>query len=158
MKFLFVVLTSVVFVACAHKGHHECGGHEGAHHDHAKMEKSAECGCSMSGSGEKKKDCPVCEGKNTMHNHDAAPLMSDKITQKISQEEFSKLYTKNKETLGKTCANSAMAYCGKTTKDMMVSEAEASCLWSKVFRSTRETLPELDGTTCAKTIKGFVKK
>ncbi len=93
-----------------------------------------------------------------MHTHNAAPLMNDKITQKISQEEFTKLYSKNKETLGKNCTNPAMAYCGKTTKDMMVSESEVSCLWGKVFRSTRETLPELDGTTCAKTIKGFVKK
>ena len=85
-------------------------------------------------------------------------LMSEKVTQKISQEEFTQLYTKNKEKIGKSCTAPAMSYCGKTTKDMMVSENEASCLWTKVFRVTRESLPELDGSTCAKMIKGFAKK
>lgn len=155
MKYLMIFVLSVFLVSCAHKDHSSCT-------DCAKME----CGCDKSAK-EKKHDCPNCEGKKT-HSHDhskmetAPPMMSDtmseKVTQKISQEEFAQLYTKNKEKLGKSCTNPAMAYCGKTTKDMMVSENEATCLWTKVFRATRESLPELDGSACAKMIKGFAKK
>ncbi len=157
MKFLVMMMIAMMAVSCAHK-------HGGGCHDTAKTE----CGCDKDKAATEKHDCAACEGKKE-HKHDGhkhdhgathtpASTMSEMVTQKISQEEFSKLYTKNKEKLGKSCTNPAMSYCGKTTKDMMVSEAEASCLWTKVFRSTRESLPELDGTACAKTIKGFVKK
>lgn len=143
-------MVAMMAVSCAHK-------HGGGCHDSEKKE------CCHKSAEEKQHDCPNCEGKKA-HGHDhskmetPAPTMSDKVTQKISQEEFAQLYTKNKEKLGKSCTNPAMAYCGKTTKDMMVSENEASCLWTKVFRATRESLPELDGSACAKMIKGFAKK
>lgn len=153
MKYLMILVLSVFMVSCAHKDHSSC-------HDE---------------SAEKKHDCPNCEGKKTHshegeghHKHDHSKMetpppamsdtMSEKVTQKISQEEFMQLYTKNKEKLGKNCTVPAMSYCGKTTKDMVVSENEASCLWTKVFRATRESLPILDGSACAKMIKGFAKK
>ncbi|MBY0385279.1 hypothetical protein K2X05_08985 [bacterium] len=151
MKYLMVLVLSVFLVSCAHKDHSSC-------HDSAKME----CGCDKP-TADKKHDCPDCDGKKSHTQEHSkmempAATMSEKVTQKISQEEFAQLYAKNKEKLGKSCTNPAMAYCGKTTKDMMVSENEASCLWTKVFRATRESLPELDGSTCAKMIKGFAKK
>ena len=166
MKFLVMMMIAMMAVSCAHK-------HGGGCHDTAKTE----CGCDKEKSGTAKHSCSdghehKAHKNDADHDHDhdgkhkhdhgathtPASTMSEMVTQKISQEEFSKLYTKNKDKLGKSCTNPAMSYCGKTTKDMMVSEAEASCLWTKVFRTTRESLPELDGTACAKTIKGFVKK
>jgi hypothetical protein len=157
MKFLFLVMMTVFVGACAHK--HQ--GHEGS---------KTECGCNTTNENKsEKKECDcakdqkheACDHHEGHSGHAAVtenPLMSDKITQQISQEEFNKIYTKNKTKLGKQCTNQAMTYCGKTTKDMMVSETEASCLWTKVFRASRDTMPELDGTACAKTIKGFAKK
>jgi hypothetical protein len=170
MKFFLMMIVAVVAMSCAHK-------HDGACHDSAK----SECGCGKEKSGGDKHSCSdghehKSHKNEADHDHDhdgkhkhdhgamttpaatTALLMSDKVTRKISQEEFTQLYTKNKEKLGKSCTNPAMSYCGKTTKDMMVSEAEASCLWTKVFRATRESLPELDGSACAKMYKGFAKK
>ncbi len=178
MKYLFLVMMTVFVGACAHKHH----GHDGAKTEcgcDASAEKSGamnngekkECNCGMKEGGahegcnhhgEQKTCCAekACkhEGHQACTAETTSLLMSDKITQKISQEEFTKIYAKNKSTLGQKCTNQAMTYCGKTTKDMMVSETEASCLWSKVFRASRDTMPELDNTPCAKTIKGFVKK
>jgi ABC-type Zn2+ transport system substrate-binding protein/surface adhesin len=159
MKYLMMMMLTVMAVSCAHK-HGEQGSAK------------TECGCEKDKSTEKAHDCANCDAhKGAEHKHDAthghdhstmetpaATMMSDKVTRQMSQEEFAKLYTKNKEKLGKSCTNPAMSYCGKTTKDMMVSETEAGCLYTKVFRATRESLPELDGTACAKMIKGFVKK
>ncbi len=159
MKYLLVVMMTVLVSACAHKHHGDMGADSGCNKT---AEENKNCGCAMQKKDDKKHECANCEGKNTYdhHHHGEAmsALMGPKVTQQISNEEFTKLYTQNKEKLGKTCNNPAMTYCGKTTKDMMVSEAEASCLWTKVFRVTRETLPELDGSACAKMIKGFAKK
>jgi ABC-type Zn2+ transport system substrate-binding protein/surface adhesin len=168
MKFLVMMMITMMAVSCAHKHDGKC--HEGA--------AKTECGCDKEKSAGEKHGCSDGhEHKSHMkdadhdhdhdgkHKHDHGAMtmpptntMGDMVTQKISKEEFAKLYTKNKEKLGKSCTNPAMSYCGKTTKDMMVSENEASCLYTKVFRATRESLPELDGTSCAKMIKGFVKK
>jgi hypothetical protein len=182
MKFLLLVMMTLFVGACAHKhgGATACGCNK-------TMEEKQACGCGM-GAGTADATKPAacaCEGKKHYHDHDKQKreccsektcsdhkghaghescqmdtnaLMSDKITQKISQEEFAKLYTTNKEKLGKTCTTPAMTYCGKTTKDTMISEGEASCLWTKVFRVSRDTMPELDGTPCAKMIKSFAKK
>lgn len=160
MKFLVMMMIAMMAVSCAHK-------HDGKCHDAAKME----CSHEKDAPADKASECSACDAHKghgadaTAHGHDhsamqtpAAVMMSDKVTQQMSQEEFTKMYTKNKSKLGKSCTNPAMSYCGKTTKDMMVSETEASCLYTKVFRATRESLPELDGTSCAKMIKGFVKK
>jgi hypothetical protein len=168
MKFLVMMMIAMMAVSCAHKHDGKC--HEGA--------AKTECGCDKEKSDSGKHSCSdghehKSHKNEADHDHDhdgkhqhdhsametpAAVMMSDKVTQQMSQEEFTKMYTKNKAKLGKTCTNPAMSYCGKTTKDMMVSETEASCLYTKVFRATRESLPELDGTSCAKMIKGFVKK
>ena len=165
MKFLVMMMIAMMAVSCAHK-------HDGKCHDAAKMECSHDK--DKTAVKDTDKECSACDahkghgasnGDAATHGHDhsametpAAVMMSDKVTQQMSQEEFTKMYTKNKSKLGKSCTNPAMSYCGKTTKDMMVSETEASCLYTKVFRATRESLPELDGTSCAKMIKGFVKK
>jgi hypothetical protein len=148
-----------------------CGGC--AHHDKAhKGENCNSCGtkdgCSASCEGEKKergccsdnKTCSTKDAKNgEVCTAEATTLEnSPKILKNISQEEFSKVYTANKEKIGQSCSNPAMTYCGKTTKDLNVTQNELTCLWTKVFRVTRETLPELDGTPCSKMIKGFAKK
>ena len=159
MKFLVMMMIAMMAVSCAHK-------HDGKCHDGAKME----CNHDKDKTAGKDGECSACDAHKghdgaatSGHDHSAmetpaAVMMSDKVTQQMSQEEFTKMYAKNKTKLGKSCTNPAMSYCGKTTKDMMVSETEASCLYTKVFRATRESLPELDGTSCAKMIKGFVKK
>ena len=159
MKFLVMMMIAMMAVSCAHK-------HDGKCHDGAKME----CSHDKDKTAEKDGECSACDAHKghdgaatSGHDHSAmetpaAVMMSDKVTQQMSQEEFTKMYAKNKTKLGKSCTNPAMSYCGKTTKDMMVSETEASCLYTKVFRATRESLPELDGSSCAKMIKGFVKK
>ena len=165
MKLLVMMMIAVLAVSCAHK-------HDGACHDGAKTE----CGCDKEKSAAAGHECSSCDGHKghkheATHGHDAnhkhdhgamhAPasmLMSDKVTQKISQEEFTKLFTTNKANFDKSCSVPAMSYCGKTTKDLMVTEAEASCLWTKVFRTTRESLPVLDGSACSKMIKSFAKK
>jgi len=80
------------------------------------------------------------------------------LTQPITPDELAKLYTANKKQLGKTCSSAASAYCGKVSRDLNVTQDEVSCLWSKVFRVTRETLPRLDNTDCAKLLQKFAKK
>lgn len=157
MKYLLVIMMTVFVSSCAHHKHGEMGADCGCNKT---AEEKKSCGCGMHKTDEQKHECKDCDGKKAHHHHDEAmnPLMSAKVTQQISSEEFTKIYSQNKEKLGKSCTTPAMTYCGKTTKDMMVSESEASCLWTKVFRATRETLPELDGSACAKMIKGFAKK
>lgn len=169
MKVLMMIAFTLFVGACAHK--HGCS--QGA--------EQKDCACDKKEAGMKAHDCADCEGgkkekkeccsdKTCKHEgHKACtadtsaavpavfPLMSGAVTKNVSQEEFSQIYTKNKENLAKHCTSSAVAYCGKITKDMMVSESEASCLWSKVYRVTREALPQLDGTPCAKTIKSLKK-
>ncbi len=149
MKYLIMMIVATVAISCAHK------------HDGAKTECTD---CAKHDSADKAHECTSCDAHKNGHGSVTTPeaptfmLAGDMVTQKISQEEFATLYTKNKEKLGKKCTTPAATYCGKTTKDMMVSETEASCLWTKVFRSTRESLPGLDGSSCAKMYKGFVKK
>ncbi|MCB9072222.1 MAG: hypothetical protein H6623_01275 [Bdellovibrionaceae bacterium] len=130
--------------------HHDCsscaahGACKECNHD--KKERHC-CGESCA---EKKDDKAMCTAGSELSNN-------PRILKNISPEAFAQAYEKNKETLGKKCSIPATKYCGKTTKDLMVTEAEVSCLWKKVFRVTREQLPELDNTPCAKLIKKMAK-
>lgn len=89
---------------------------------------------------------------------EAWPLDAAHVKGRISQEEFQAALTKNQEKLNKSCVAPAQKYCGKETKDMMVSQTEVVCLYTKVNRVTREKLPQLDGTPCANLIKGMTPK
>lgn len=150
MRFLFLVSIVLFVGACSHKhhDHHDHAGHgdhhksaEGCNHKTDAEKKDANCGC------EPEKPAPETSLEN-----------NPKVLKNISQEDFAKVYAKNKEKIGQSCSAPAMKYCGKTTKDLNVTEGELTCLWTKVFRVTREVMPELDGTPCAKMIKGFAKK
>lgn len=188
MRFLFLVSIVLFVGACSHKHHHHHnheGGHDHskmeqdktcsgcAHHDKDhKGEACAECGtkegCTAGCEGAKKDRVCCSEGKSCSTDEassaevckaETSPLENNpKVLKNISQEEFAKVYTKNKTKIGQSCSAPAMKYCGKTTKDLNVTEGELTCLWTKVFRVTRETMPELDGTPCSKMIKGFAKK
>lgn len=175
MRFLFLVSIVMFIGACSHKHSHN---HDGGH-DHSKMEQDKSCaGCAHHDKNHKDGDCAEC-GKEKARgccsddkscsskdatgtaicSAEASALENNpKILKNISKEEFAKVYSTNKEKIGQVCSQPAMKYCGKTTKDMNVSEGELTCLWTKVFRVTREILPELDGTPCSKMIKGFAKK
>lgn len=172
MKFLFLVSLVFFLGACAQK-HSHGHNHEGGH-DHAKMEQDKACGgcghhdqahgggnCSDCKSGVKNRECcsdtKTCESKEAAAQCTAASMNAIPDFHNISKEEFVKTYTKKKDKIGPACSNPAMKYCDKSTKDLNVSESEFACLWSKVFRVTRERLPDLDGTPCAKMIKSFAK-
>ncbi len=180
--FLFTACNS----AHKHEGHdhskmegHECSG--GCdHHKDGKEAKDAKpaCGCGAKTDAKQecskdckdkakgdrkccseKKACATTDGKDAAAcSMETATTTKDNLLAKISGEDLTKAYTTNKDKLGKTCSAAASAYCGKTSRDMMINETELSCLWTKVFRATRETLPKLDGTDCAKMIKTFAKK
>lgn len=177
MRIFYVIFAVFCLAACSHKHDHN---HEGGH-DHAKMEQHASCaGCAHHDKSDKEGACTACKGESVKErsccsegkscaDKEAGACTADtaattalantpKILKNISQEEFAAIYAKNSEKLGKKCSAPAQKYCGKTTKDVNVTENEVACLWTKVFRVTRETLPELDGTPCAKMIKGFAKK
>lgn len=188
MKFIFLVSILLFVGACGHKAHDAAHHHEGhdhatmEHKDHAAAcehhkEDKKEHKCSACAdkdkskcAGECKKDGKACgckhEGKSCGTDGAKGAMCSaseslennQAILKNISQDEFTKLYAKNKTQIGKTCTTPAMEYCGKTTKDLNVSESELTCLWTKVFRVTRERLPQLDGTPCATMIQKFAKK
>lgn len=160
MKYVLMLAIAVLFSACSHK--HECGNCESekaeAHAGHAAHAAAAapaapadrKC-CSDGTNCGEAKDGGVCKA-------DAGIAVASDVTQQISKEELTKMYTAKKRQLGKSCSSAASAYCGKVTRDLNVTEEEVSCLWNKVFRSSRETLPKLDGTDCAKMIKSFAAK
>lgn len=103
--------------------------------------------CSTSSVADESETCPI-----------ESPLENNaRLLKNISRAEFAKIYSENKEKIGETCSAPAMKYCNKATKDLNVTEAEVTCLWTKVFRVSRERLPELDGTPCASMIKSFAK-
>jgi hypothetical protein len=138
MKFLMMLTAALLFTACAHKGHKNCGG-EGH-----KCEKDQNCGkCD----GEKKESCPECAASEAAT---AAPAWN---LNGITKEQFQAAYNKEKTKLNKNCVKAATEYCGKTTKDLQITETEAMCLWEKSNRVTREVLPQLDKTKCDKTLK-----
>jgi len=89
---------------------------------------------------------------------DTWALSSPKLMAQINQEDFTKAYNANKDALGKSCSTAATTYCGKTTAAGTISEGDLNCLWTKVFRVTRESLPKLDNTDCANMIKKIAKK
>lgn len=174
MKMISIIFAVLFFAACGHKHHDHNHNHDGGH-DHSKMEQHATCaGCDHHDKADKGAACAGCkadpskektccaEGKcadGSCAAETATGLANNpKLLKNISQEEFATVYSKNRDQLGKKCSTPAMKYCGKTTKDVGVTEGEVACLWTKVFRVTRESLPELDGTPCAKMIKGFAKK
>lgn len=138
----------------SHKGG-ECAGCE----DKAKCSADCKSGTKERGCCSEGKSCGTKEGATGGAMCGVGELESNQaLLQNITQEEFAKLYTKNKSQIGKTCTAPAMEYCGKTTKDLNVTESELSCLWTKVFRVTRERLPQLDGSPCANMIQKFAKK
>ncbi len=188
MKLAIVTIALFIFASCSqkhhdhghdHSDHHHADHHHdasGGDHHHAQPADKGSCTvcnkdgdegaqCAECKAADKKAESCCAAGKTCTHKDGASCsaevahiTTSPKLLKSISQEEFSKVYGKNREQLGQKCSTPAQKYCGKTTKDINVNETEAACLWTKVFRSTRESLPELDGTPCAKMIKGFAKK
>lgn len=146
-------------VGCAHHDKDHKGG------DCTDCKKECAAGCEKPTTKERgccsdDKSCSTTDAKTNaaMCKATSSPLENNpRILKNISQEEFAKVFSTNKDKIGQTCSSPAMKYCGKTTKDMNVTEGEMTCLWTKVFRVTRERLPELDGTPCASMIKGFAK-
>jgi hypothetical protein len=165
---------------------HTTGHDHSASHDHGQMHQGKKCGCADHDKSHNEETCKDCgskegcseckmkgkeadcckEGKACKKDGKAGAMCTSasslennpRILKNISQEDFAKVYSDNKDKLGKSCSAPAMKYCGKSTKDLMITEGELSCLWTKVFRVSRERLPELDGSPCATMIKGFIKK
>lgn len=187
MRFLYIAIVVLFLGACSQKHHdhdHDHDAHHNHHDHHAtgdhKHVQSVEAGgctlCKEHGGDKNHEECAACKEKSQKRSccseekgctdKDAATCTAEtanletspKLLKNISQDEFATVYAQNRDKIGKSCSAPAMKYCGKTTKDTNISETELACLWTKVFRVTRETLPELDGTPCAKMIKGFAKK
>ncbi len=128
----------------------------------ADSEKKEKCDCSE----HKDKAAHQCGSEDGCKGHhgdkghqamalpaEAWPLDAAHIKGRISQDQFMASLSKNQEKINKSCLAPAQKYCGKETKDMNVSTNEVVCLYTKVNRVTREKLPQLDGTPCAKLIK-----
>lgn len=156
MKYILFFAAAVLFSACSH-------GHKHEGHDHAAAHQHADgsaCGCSdkdaKAAHHHEAKDhkCDKCEGKaDKCDKCAAAAAPAEWNINGITQAEFKTAYTKRSAELGKVCTAAAQEYCGKTTKDMGVTEEEVTCLLAKTQRVTREVLPKLDKTPCAKVLK-----
>ena len=104
----------------------------------------------------KKDGDACCGGAKEASTHAPAAETATAATDAVTagaKEEIAKIYTSQKAKLGKTCSAAASAHCGKVTRDLNITEGELSCLWGKVFRTTKEAIPDLDGSACAKLIK-----
>ena len=180
MKSILLLAAALFFAGCSHgdKHHdHKDHAHHGDHkHDHSgpatpegddakKHADGSDCGCghaekSNHSEGSKEHDhhgkingkCEQCTIAQT------SALAQEWTFTGITKEEFKTAYTKNKTELGKTCTPAAQEYCGKTTKDIGVTEGEATCLMAKTQRVTREVLPKLDKTPCAKLLTKIATK
>ncbi len=163
MKYILMLAAALLFSACSSTGHHHAHGDHGKHHAHG--EGKSECGDSCD---TKKSDCDgACDVKKEEKKSDCGCDASAGDTVKaaaaaatpvMAKEEITKLYTANKAKLGKSCSPAASAYCGKVTRDLNVTEDELSCLVDKVYRTTKDALPKLDNSECAKMIKKIAKK
>lgn len=164
MKYILLLSVLLFVSACGHKhGDHK---HEGTkaedcgcgHHEAEKKHCDGKCDHTEGTPhhGEKDHDCAACAHHTEKKAWDLSG--NAQLSASISEEDFQKGYLSNSAKLGLSCTSAAQEYCGKTTKDMMVTEQEVGCLWAKAHRVTREKLPKLDKTACEKLLKGMVAK
>lgn len=158
MKHIIFLAAALLFAGCntAHKAH-DHGAEAG--HEHG----GEECGCAE-GSGHHE------HGEKHDHKHGAeaaaatptAPAWNlsgnPQLKAEISEADFVKAYVDKHTQFGKKCSAAASEYCGKTSKDLAVTQEEVACLWSKAHRVTRETLSQLDKTPCEKLLKNMAPK
>ncbi|MBY0451500.1 MAG: hypothetical protein K2P92_00605 [Bdellovibrionaceae bacterium] len=163
MKMVLSLVLVFGFVACSSAKKDEAASKDCA--VCAGSESKADCKCEDHKAGQSCEHGTSCKDQHGSHGskgHEATALPAEAWTldqphmkQRITQHEFQTALGKSQEKLNKSCVAPAQKYCGKTTKDMAVTESEVVCLYTKVHRVTREKLPQLDGTPCAKLIKGM---